>query len=66
MSYINSLMNTKNKHLTLEESTVYKPADKSDFVTMLEFNEEVFVADLACTRDFYQGLLESSDYVLHE
>lgn len=66
MSYVNSLMNTKNKLLTLEESTVYKPVEKSDFVTILEFNEEVFIADLTCTRDFYQGLLESSDYVLHE
>ena len=40
MSYINSLMNTKNKPLTLEESTIYKPADKSDFVTNSKYREE--------------------------
>lgn len=66
MSYINSLMNIKNKPLTLEESTVYRPVEKSDFVTMLEFNEEVFIADLTCTRDFYKSLLESGQYVLNE
>ena len=51
---------------TLDSITEVKQTPLTDFETLLEFNEEIFVADLVATRDFYNGLLESGDYVLHE
>lgn len=63
-TYINSLFDYKAPP-TLDESTEYN-VTKSSFVTLLEFNEDLILADLYSTRDFYKGLLESSDYVLNE
>lgn len=51
---------------TLDSITEFKQAPLTDFEMLLEFNEEIFAADLVATRDFYNGLLESGDYVLHE
>lgn len=51
---------------TLDSITEVKQTPLTDFETLLEFNEEIFVADLVVTRDFYNGLLESGYYVLHE
>lgn len=64
-TYINALLQTKAP-ATLDEATIYAPIEKSSFITMLEFNEELIIADLRSTRDFYNGLLESGDYVLDE
>lgn len=64
-TFIDALLQSKAP-ATLDEATTYTPIEKSTFATMLEFNEELIVADLRSTRDFYNGLLESGDYVLNE
>ena len=63
--YTNSLLGNSSV-ITLDSITEIKQTPLTDFEVVLEFNEEIFAADLVATRDFYNGLLESGDYVLHE
>ena len=64
LTYTNSLL-IGSSFSTLDECT--KPNDsKTSFEHLLEFNEEIYLADLVSTKDFYKGLLESGDFVLHE
>ena len=61
--YTNSLLNSSANMKTLD-SYIEKATD--NFEAILEFNDDIFVADLIATRDFYKGLLESGEYVLNE
>lgn len=68
MSYVNTLLasnSLKQRKPTLEESTIPRK-DDSWIVSLLEFDEEMCMAELECTRKFYRSLLESSDVVIHE
>ena len=61
--YTNSLLNSSANIKTLDS---YTEKATENFEAILEFNDDIFVADLIATRDFYKGLLESGEYVLNE
>ena len=61
--YTNSLLNSSANIKTLDS---YTENATENFEAILEFNDDIFVADLIATRDFYKGLLESGEYVLNE
>ena len=67
MSSIYSLNTISYKPLhTLEEVSVNKSRPRNTFEAMIEFDDQMCLAELNYIRGYYGSLLESSDYILHE